>query len=204
MKSDEVRDWMRENCPGKYGYSECNDTNSNRFYVLKDSILTIEESIFKQEGAHSFHYKLSYQYYPNNHLRFVTITMNTAGMSGNLFLGTWYYYRENGKLFQKVNNEKPFKHDYFDAVEIAKELKIENPIISRNFGGNSAYWFIESHTKGQYNSIKRTIILNDKNMKVVFDKSTNEKDYWDRYLYNFDDYRKELYGYFWGKQIPEN
>lgn len=201
IKSDKVREWMSKNCTGKYSYSECYDTINKRQYVLKDSILTITESYSKKQKELTFHYKLTYQYYPNNQLKFVTITMNTSGMTGDLFLGTWYYYRENGEVFQKVNNEIPFKHDYFDLVEKAKELQIENPIISRNFGREDSFWFIESFSKGQYNTnIKRTIILNDKNLKVVFDKTTKDKDYWDRSLYNFDEYRYELYDYFWGKK----
>jgi hypothetical protein len=204
LKSDSVRDWMRKNCPGKYFYSECYDTINKRQYILKDSILTITESFNKKQDQHSFQYKLTYKYYPNNQLQFVTITMNTSGMSGDLFLGTWYYYRDNGKVFQKVDNEKPFKNDYFDLLKKAKELKIENPIISRNFGREASFWFIESLSKGQYSYIKRTIILKDKNLEIVFDKSTNEKDYWDRSLYNFDEYRYELYDYFWGRKKLEN
>lgn len=201
IKSDKVRDWMSKNCPGKYFYSECYDTINKRQYVLKDSILTITESFTKKsEDSHVFHYKLTYQYYPNNQLKFVTITMNTPGMYGNLFLGNWYYYRENGKVFQKINNENIYKHKYFDLIAKAKEMGIENPVISRYMSKKGVVWRITSITKGNPINIERTVIVNDKNLAILFDKISTDKNYNEKYEYSGDETYHQQYDYFYGRK----
>lgn len=191
--SKNIRAWMKLNCPGKYYYSECYDPKTKRSFVLKDSILKINEMIEIIDQGKKINYKLFYEYYPNQNLKIFKISAKLPEIHNEVDLGIWYHFKENGELFQTLNIDKPYQNTFLDVIEKAKKLNLNIKILRRAYNKNSTFWIIDSPYKFENLDGYLTTVLSDTDFSVLFEKNFREKEFHNRYAYLCEDECKESY-----------
>ncbi len=106
-------------------------------------------------------------FYPSEAIR--TIKQYNNNSSGSYPAGNWYVYDESGNLLQHIDHEKHFKMSYYDVATIADTYDYSTISISRIFDPNKSYWIIQMNGLQDEPIEPKTIIIDDKSGKVLFD-----------------------------------
>ncbi|WP_346986365.1 hypothetical protein [Chryseobacterium sp. POE27] len=137
------------------------------------------------------------EFYPNENVHMIRHWINTP--NGYYPAGNWYVYDEAGNLLQHIDHEKYFRMSYYDVGKIADSYDYPSIIISRSFDGkNNSFWIIQLEGLQDQPIEPKTIIIDDKTGKVLFEMNQEEFNNF-RGLDNMEQYGKQLYHLFESK-----
>lgn len=121
-----------------------------------------------------------------------TIKQYNNNSNGYYPAGNWYAYDESGNLLQHIDHEKHFKMSYYDVAQIADSYDYSAIRISRIFDLNKSYWIIQMNGVQDEPIEPKTIILDDKTGKVLYDMNQEESNNF-RGLDDMAKYSEDLY-----------
>lgn len=103
-----------------------------------------------------------------------TIKQYNNNSNGYYPAGNWYVYDDSGNLVQHIDHEKYFKMSYYDVAKIADSYDYSTIRLSRIFDENKSYWIIQMNGLQDESIEPKTIILDDKTRKVLYEMNQEE------------------------------
>jgi len=134
------------------------------------------------------------EFYPNENVHMIRHWINTP--NGYYPAGNWYVYDESGNLLQHIDHEKYFRMSYYDVAKIADSYDYPSIIISRSFDGkNNSFWIIQLEGLQDQPIVPKTIIIDDKTGKVLYEMNQEEFNNFHDFDY-ITKYSEDLYKLF--------
>lgn len=137
--------------------------------------------------------KTTIEFYPNENVHMIRHWINTP--NGYFPAGNWYVYDEYGKLLQHIDHEKYFRMSYYDIAQIADSYDYPSISIGRYFDNNNSYWEINLVGFQDDPREGKTIIINDKTGKILYDMNKYELNNFKAFDH-IAEYQKDLYKLF--------